>query len=38
MDLSGLLAIEYGFHITLMICGVILASFLLTLFRERTAR
>ena len=38
MDVSGLLAIEYGFHITLMISGVILASFLLTLFRERAAR
>ena len=34
MDLGGLLLIEYGFHITLMITGVILASFFLVLSRS----
>jgi hypothetical protein len=35
MDLSGLLGIEYGFHVTLMIAGVILAAFFLTLLRQQ---
>jgi hypothetical protein len=34
MELNGLLGIEYGFHLTLMIAGVILAAFFLTLLRE----
>ena len=37
LNLNGLLAIEYGFHVTLMITGVILAYFFLTLLRQRTA-
>jgi len=36
MDLNGLLAIEYGFHVTLMIAGMILAYFFLTIVRQRT--
>jgi hypothetical protein len=36
MDLSGLLAIEYGFHVSLMIAGMILAYFFLTLLRQKT--
>jgi len=36
MKLGGLLAIEYAFHITLMIAGVILAYFFLTLLRQET--
>lgn len=35
MNLGGLLAIEYVFHITLMIAGIILAYFFLTLLRQR---
>lgn len=35
-ELNGLLAIEYGFHVTLMIAGAIVAAFLLTLLRQRT--
>jgi hypothetical protein len=35
--LNGLLAIEYGFHVTLMIAGVILAAFLSTILRPRRA-
>jgi hypothetical protein len=34
MNLGGLLAIEYAFHITLMIAGVILVYFFLTLLRR----
>lgn len=34
MNLGGLLAIEYAFHITLMIAGAILALFFLTLLRR----
>lgn len=34
MNLGGLLAIEYAFHITLMIAGAILAYFFLTLLRQ----
>lgn len=37
MDLNGLLGIEYGFHVTLMIAGVILAAFFLTLIRQQQA-
>ena len=36
LELNGLLAIEYGFHITLMIAGAIVAAFLLTLLRRPT--
>lgn len=34
MNINGMLGIEYGFHLTLMIAGVILATFFLTLFRR----
>lgn len=34
VNLNGLLGIEYGFHITLMIAGGILAYFFLTLLRR----
>lgn len=34
--LNGLLAIEYAFHITLIIAGIILAIFFLTLLRQKT--
>jgi hypothetical protein len=34
MNVGGLLAIEYAFHITLMIAGIILARFFLTLVRR----
>ena len=37
MNMGGLLGIEYGFHITLMIAGVILAYFFLTLLRQERA-
>jgi len=33
MDLQGLLYIEYGFHLTLMVAGLVLAYALLTLLR-----
>jgi len=33
MDLNGLLAIEYGFHITLILAGLTLAYFFVTLVR-----
>ena len=36
MNLNGLLGIEYGFHFSLMIAGVILAYFFYTLLRGRT--
>lgn len=38
MNLNGLLAIEYGFHITLIIAGVILAYFFLALARQHTVQ
>ena len=34
-NLGSLLAVEYSFHITLIIAGVILGAFLLTLLRQR---
>jgi hypothetical protein len=34
MELNGLLGIEYGFHVTLMIAGVILAAFFLSILRQ----
>jgi hypothetical protein len=36
-NMSGLLAIEYGFHVTLMVTGAILAFFFLALVRQRAA-
>jgi hypothetical protein len=36
LNLNPLIAIEYGFHVTLMVAGVILAYFFLTLLRQRT--
>ncbi len=38
LELNGLLAIEYGFHLTLMIAGGILAGFFILLLRERLSR
>lgn len=35
-NLGGLLAIEYGFHITLMVAGAILAYFFFALVRQRS--
>lgn len=35
LNLGGLLGIEYGFHTTLMIAGVIVAYFFLTLLRQK---
>ncbi|MGH2522515.1 MAG: hypothetical protein ACRDH2_08425 [Anaerolineales bacterium] len=37
-EYNGLLAIEYGFHVTLMIAGLVVAYFFLTLLREGRAR
>jgi len=37
LNLGGLLRIEYGFHITLMIAGLIVAYFFLTLLRQDMA-
>jgi len=37
-SVNGLLAIEYAFHVTLMIAGVILAYFFLTLVRQADQR
>jgi hypothetical protein len=37
MDLGGLLTLEYVFHITLMIAGVILARFFLSLLQRSAA-
>lgn len=37
MNLNGLLAIEYGFHVTLMVTGAILVYFFLALVRQRAA-
>ncbi len=36
MNLDGLLRIEYGFHVTLMLAGVILAYFFYTVLRGRS--
>ena len=36
VNMGGLLAIEYGFHVTLMIAGVILAYFFLNVLRGRS--
>ncbi len=33
-DMQGLLYIEYGFHVTLMVCGLIVAYGFLTFLRE----
>ena len=33
-DMQGLLHIEYGFHVTLMVCGLIVAYGFLTFLRE----
>lgn len=33
-DMQGLLYIEYGFHVTLMVCGLIMAYGFLTFLRE----
>lgn len=38
MNLSGLLGIEYGFHITLMVAGAVLARFFFTLLADRAPR
>ncbi len=38
LNLNGLLAIEYVFHVTLMVAGVILAYFLLALVRQRAVQ
>jgi len=37
LELNGLLALEYGFHVTLIIAAVILAYFFLTLQRQDRA-
>ena len=34
LDLSGLLAIEYGFHVTIMIASLIMVYFFLTVLRQ----
>jgi hypothetical protein len=36
-DLQGLLYIEYGFHVTLMVAGLVLAYSLLTMLRAGNA-
>jgi hypothetical protein len=36
-DLQGLLYIEYGFHLTLMLAGIVLAYSLLTMLRPGDA-
>ena len=38
LELNGLIAIEYGFHITLMLAGVALAYFFLALLRQQPAQ
>ena len=38
LNLNGLLVIEYVFHVTLMVAGVILAYFLLALVRQRAVQ
>jgi hypothetical protein len=35
LELNGLLGIEYGFHLTLMIAGGILAGFFIVLLKDR---
>ncbi len=35
LNMNALIAIEYGFHITLMVAGVILGYFFLTLLKQR---
>jgi len=35
LELNGLIAIEYGFHITLMVAGAILAYFFFALLRQQ---
>jgi hypothetical protein len=35
MDMQGLLYIEYGFHLTLMIAGIVLGYCFLSLMSER---
>ncbi len=37
VELNGLLAIDYAFHITLIIAGLILACFFVTLLRQERA-
>lgn len=37
MDLQGLLYIEYGFHLTLMVAGIVLGYSFLSLMTEREA-
>ena len=37
INMSGLLAIEYGFHVTVMVAGVILVYFFLNVLRGRQA-
>lgn len=37
MDFGKILAIDYGFHVTMMLATVILVYFLITVSRERTA-
>ena len=37
INMSGLIAIEYGFHVTVMVAGVILVYFFLNVLREREA-
>lgn len=34
MDVNGLLAIEFGFHFTIIVAGLVLISFLLILWRN----
>ncbi|HEV8224498.1 MAG TPA: hypothetical protein VGP74_04510, partial [Rubrobacteraceae bacterium] len=36
-DLQGLLYIEYGFHVTLMLAGIVLAYSLLTMLKPGDA-
>ena len=38
LNMNGLLAIEYGFHVTLMVAGAILAYFLLAVARQRVVK
>ena len=38
LNLNGLLVIEYVFHVTLMVAGVILAYFFLALVRQRAVQ
>jgi hypothetical protein len=36
MSMNGLIAIEYGFHVTNMIAGAVVAVFFLAVLRQRT--